>query len=490
MKKVDLVSAHPGASLFQFVWPMILGNLFQQFYNMADSMIVGWFLGEEPLAAVGASYSLTTVFIMLALGGGIGASVLTSQYYGAKLIEKMRTSISTALLSFFTVSIFLAGVGLLLNKVILLALKTPENILGDAGIYLGIYFIGLPFLFMYNILSAIFNALGKSKIPLMLLIFSSLLNISLDLLFVAGFSMGVGGAAAATVIAQGISVCGSFLILRRTLKSLVCENQTKYQTQEHLEFDRQASRRRDQENNVQEIHNQEIHDQEIHANHKPPLFDPHMLLRATKIAIPSMIQQSIVSVGMLLVQSVINSFGSSMLAGYSAGGRVESFCIVPMIAMGNAMSTFCAQNLGAGKLERVKSGYRYAILYVLGFAVIIVLFLQVFGASILSIFLPDAEQRVAFDTGLRYVHFLSFFYILIGLKSATDGILRGAGDILFMVTNLINLTIRVTLANALAPSWGVDAVWWAVPIGWGVNFVLSFLWMSTGHWRKRNLINE
>ncbi|MDR0963627.1 MAG: MATE family efflux transporter [Clostridium sp.] len=490
MKKVDLVNSHPGVSLFQFAWPMILGNLFQQFYNMADSMIVGWFLGEEPLAAVGASYSLTTVFIMLALGGGIGASVLTSQYYGAKLYDKMRTSISTALLSFFTVSIFLAGVGLLLNKAILLALQTPENILGDAGIYLGIYFIGLPFLFMYNILSAIFNALGKSKIPLMLLIFSSLLNISLDLLFVAVFSMGVGGAAAATVIAQGISVCGSFLILRKTFKSLAYVSQVEQEKLEQRNLEQANLEQLNFTLQVSGSSTPKIQDQGCHANQKSPLFDPHMLLQATKIAIPSMIQQSIVSVGMLLVQSVINSFGSSMLAGYSAGGRVESFCIVPMIAMGNAMSTFCAQNLGAGKLERVKLGYRYAILYVLGFAVAIVLFLQVFGASILSIFLPDDEQRVAFDTGLRYVHFLSFFYILIGLKSATDGILRGAGDILFMVTNLFNLTIRVTLANVLAPVWGVDAVWWAVPIGWGVNFVLSFLWMSTGHWRKKNLIHD
>ena len=277
-------------------------------------MIVGQYVGEDALAAVGASYSLTTVFIMIAIGGGIGASVITSQYLGAQSYGKMKTSIYTALINFLIISLLLAAGGFLLNRRILTALKTPDNILEDAVLYLEIYFCGLPFLFMYNILSAMFNALGKSKIPLCLLIFSSVLNVILDLYAVRVLFWGVAGVAAATVAAQGISALISFGILLLMLK--------RYETEERAK-----------------------------------LYDAEMLVRGTKIAIPSIIQQSIVSIGMLLVQSVVNVFGSSVLAGYSAGMRIESICIVPMIATGNAVSTFTAQNLGAGQPERVQSSY-------------------------------------------------------------------------------------------------------------------------------------
>lgn len=207
-----MITDHPGKALFFFALPMILGNLFQQFYNTVDSIIVGQFVGEEALAAVGASYSLTTVFIMIAIGGGIGASVITSQYLGAKYYRKMKTSVYTALISFLTLSMILSVIGLFFNRTILTALNTPENIMPDAVLYLKIYFLGLPFLFMYNILSSVFNALGNSRTPLYLLIFSSLLNIVMDLVMVKGFHMGVAGVAIATVFAQGLSaVISSFL---------------------------------------------------------------------------------------------------------------------------------------------------------------------------------------------------------------------------------------------------------------------------------------
>ena len=217
MKKFDMLKDAPGKSLFFFALPMILGNLFQQFYNMADSVIVGQCVGEEALAAVGASYSLTTVFIMIAIGGGIGASVITSQYLGAREYGKMKVSVYTALISFAAVSIVLGVFGFVMCGRILSALRTPANILEDAVLYLRIYFVGLPFLFMYNVLSAVFNALGNSKTPLYLLMFSSVLNIFLDLFMVTALHMGVAGVAVATVTAQGLSAVVSFLLLMRAL---------------------------------------------------------------------------------------------------------------------------------------------------------------------------------------------------------------------------------------------------------------------------------
>lgn len=455
MKKYNMLTDSPGKSLFFFALPMILGNLFQQFYTTVDSIIVGQFVGEDALAAIGASYSLTTVFIMIAIGGGIGASVITSQYLGAGLHQRMKTSVYTALISFLSVSIVLGGIGLGLSGAILRGLNTPDNILADAMLYLWIYFLGLPFLFMYNILSSIFNALGNSRTPLYLLIFSSILNIVMDLALVKGFGLGIAGAAVATVLAQGLSAVISFMILMHTLKNF------RESGEEAVSGD----------------------------SPKRILFDIRMLGNMVKVAIPSMLQQSIVSIGMLLVQSVVNGFGSSVLAGYTAGMRIESICIVPMIASGNAVSTFTAQNLGAGAPDRVKRGYRAAVKMVAGFAVIICLTLTLFHEEITRSFLDAGSGQAAFRTGNDYLSFIAFFFVCIGMKAITDGVLRGAGDVVvFTLANLLNLSIRVAFAFGFAPILGVQAVWIAVPIGWTSNFIISFIRYLSGKWSKKRLI--
>lgn len=447
MKKYNMLTDSEGRSLFFFALPMILGNLFQQFYSTADSIIVGQFVGEKALAAVGASYALTTVFIMIAIGGGIGASVITSQYLGAALYQRMKTSVNTALLSFLAVSVLLGGIGLIFSRSILISLNTPDNVLAEAVLYLKIYFTGLPFLFMYNILSSIFNALGNSKTPLYLLIFSSLLNIVMDLVLVGGFGLGVAGAAAATVFAQGLSAVISICLLLRTLKS----------------YDNQEGEK--------------------------ALFDVQMFGNMVKVAIPSMVQQSIVSIGMLLVQSVVNGFGSSVLAGYTAGMRIESICVVPMIASGNAVSTFTAQNLGAGQVERVKKGYLAAVKMVAAFAVIICLSLIFFHEYIIKSFLETGSEAAAFETGNSYLTFIAFFFVFLGLKAITDGVLRGAGDVVvFTLANLINLGIRVAAAFTLAPLIGVQGVWFAVPMGWASNYLISLVRYLSGKWSRKKLI--
>lgn len=440
MKNDYLIQKKPLNALIIFALPMIIGNLFQQTYTMADSAIVGRFVGEQALAAVGASYSLTNIFICVAMGGGMGASVIVSRYFGAKQYNKMKLAVCTALLSFLAISLLLAGFGLLFSQQIMVWLNTPGDVLDMAAEYLSIYFLGLPFLFMYNILSSMFNALGKSKIPLCFLMFSSLLNIGLDILLVTEFNLGVAGAAWATLIAQGLSAVLSFAVFLHTLKKLNCG--------------------------------------------RTALFDKSELLSMTKIALPSILQQSIVSIGMMLVQSVVNSFGSQALAGFSAAMRVESICVVPMAAIGNSISSYVAQNIGAGKPERIVPGYRAANKMVIFFALIICGALELFYRPIITLFLGSEGTELAIATGQSYLTFMGWFFCLIGFKMAVDGLLRGAGDMkMFTIANLTNLFIRVTVSMTLAPHLGIEMVWVAVPIGWFANWLISFCQYRTGKWK-------
>lgn len=442
MKKEYLITEKPWKALLLFAMPMIIGNLFQQFYTMVDSIVVGRFVSENALAAVGASYALTTVFISIAIGGGVGASVITSRYFGARDYRKMMLSIRTALTVFLVTSVVLGGVGLLLGKQIMIALNTPSDVLGDATIYLNIYFLGLPFLFMYNILSAMFNALGRSQIPLYLLIFSSLFNIVLDIFFVKNLMMGVSGVAWATLIAQGISAVLSFMILLWELGN--------YKVEEKL-----------------------------------PFFDKVEFSLMARVALPSILQQSTISIGMMLVQSVVNSFGAQVLAGFSATMRVESICIVPMSAMGNVMSSYTAQNIGAGKMERVKQGYHTGYGIVAVFAVILCLIVELSCHPLVLLFLGEDASAAAYQTGVGYLRFIGWFFVFVGIKMITDGLLRGAGDMaMFTVANMVNLGIRVFASMIFAPRFGVEVVWIVVPIGWIANYLISLAEYRTGKWER------
>jgi len=442
LKKEYLITEKPWKALLLFAMPMIIGNLFQQFYTMVDSIVVGRFVSESALAAVGASYALTTVFISIAIGGGVGASVITSRYFGARDYRKMMLSIRTALTVFLVASIALGSVGLLLGRQIMIALNTPSDVLGDATVYLNIYFLGLPFLFMYNILSAMFNALGRSQIPLYLLIFSSLFNIVLDVFFVKELAMGVSGVAWATLIAQGISAVLSFMILLRELHG--------YKVEEKLS-----------------------------------LFDKAECMNMARVALPSILQQSTISIGMMLVQSVVNSFGAQVLAGFSATMRVESICIVPMSAMGNVMSSYTAQNIGAGRPDRVKQGYRTGYGIVAAFAVALCLIVELAYKPLVMMFLGEDASAAAYQTGAGYLQFIGWFFVFIGMKMITDGLLRGAGDmVMFTVANMVNLAIRVFASMIFAPRFGVAVVWIVVPIGWIANYLISFAEYRTGKWRR------
>ncbi|MDO5346358.1 MAG: MATE family efflux transporter [Lachnospiraceae bacterium] len=443
MENDYLIRKKPVNALILFALPIIIGNLFQQTYTMADSAIVGRYVSEQALAAIGASYSLTNIFICVAIGGGIGASVIVSRYFGAKDYKKTITAIFTSLISFLVLSIFLGAVGLSFGKGIMTALHTPADALDMAVEYLNIYFIGLPFLFMYNVLSSMFNALGKSRIPLYFLIFSSLFNIALDYILVTQFAMGVAGVAWATLIAQGLSAVLSFIVLLSKLQKL--------DGGRHRAFAKEEIQ---------------------------PMF---------RIALPSILQQSTVSIGMMLVQSVVNSFGTETLAGFSAAMRIEAICVVPMTGIGNAVSSYTAQNIGAKQEKRVTEGYHAANQLVILFAVMILLILELFNRPIISLFLGDDGTDIAMATGRGYLTFMGYFFCLIGFKMAVDGLLRGAGDMkMFTVANLVNLTIRVAVAKLFAPHYGIEMVWYAVPIGWFVNWLISFIQYRTGKWKKHS----
>ncbi len=440
MKNDYLITENPLKALIVFAIPMIIGNLFQQAYTMADSAIVGRLVGEKALAAVGAAYSLTNIFICVAIGGGMGASVIVSQYFGHGNYGKLKKTVYTALVTFLVISVMLGVIGLAFSKNIMIAMNTPVEVLDMSVTYLQIYFLGLPFLFMYNVLSSMFNALGKSRIPLYFLIFSSVFNIVLDWVFVADFALDVAGVAWATLIAQGVSVLGSFTVLRKELKKL--------------------------------------------EGASDGIFEAEELLPMAKIALPSILQQSTVSIGMMLVQSVVNSFGAESLAGFSAGMRIESICIVPMAAVGNAISSYTAQNIGAGQLKRVSKGYVQANKMVIFFGVVICVILELFPTQFITLFLGADGSQVAIATGYGYLVFMGFFFFMIGFKMAADGVLRAAGDMkLFTIDNLVNLSIRVIMAMTLAPRFGIAWVWYAVPIGWTANFVISYLEYRTGKWK-------
>lgn len=427
-----LIEEKPLKALFIFSLPMLIGNFFQQTYTMVDSMVVGRYVSENAMAAIGACYSFTNIFIWFAVGGGIGASVIVSRLFGAHDYRQMRSATRTALLAFLMISIFLGILGYGIEIPVLKLLRTPEEVLSSCCIYLNIYFLGLPFLFMYNVISSMFNAMGNSKIPLYFLIFSSVLNIILDIWFVLRFHMGIAGVAWATLIAQGISALASGYVLIMFFRK-------QYPVDGHV-----------------------------------PLFDRKLGAEMARIALPSILQQSTVSIGMMVVQSVVNTFGAQALAGYSVGLRIENYCCVPWSAFNSAISAYIAQNIGAGKKERVRQGYRAVNMMILICAIIFFLILEPLAGPIVRLFLGGNISQTAWNVGKNYIRCDGIFIGILGVKMAVDGALRGCEDTLaFTIANLVNLGLRIIIAFTLAPIFGIQMVWLANPVGWSANWIIS-----------------
>ena len=418
---------------------MIIGNLFQQLYTMTDSVIVGQAVGESALAAVGASYALTNVFISIAIGGGVGASVLTSQAFGRRDYHRMKRFISTALFTFLAVSLLLGGFGLAFSGQIMAWLRTPASILVDAAVYLNIYFLGLPFLFMYNVLSAMFNALGRSKVPLYLLIFSSVLNVGLDLYLVLTLKMGVAGAAIATDISQLVSCV---LSLRFLMK--------------------------------------------VDADYKVELSsvrpDKRMTSRIIRIGLPTGIQNMVISFSNVLVQSSVNSYGAAAMAGFAAYMKIDGFNILPVTSFSMAATTFVGQNYGAGNLKRVKKGtwvtLAMGVLYTLCTGAL----LLAFQKPIMHLFTSD-ETVVSF--GCIAMHYFCPFYFLLSILHGMAGAVRGTGrSVPPMVVLLVSLCLfRVVWIQFVLPFFsGIEGVFVLYPVSWALGAALMVLYAWKGSW--------
>ncbi len=438
----DLTVGRPESVLWRFCMPLFGSIIFQQLYNIADSFVAGKFIGENALAAVGNSYEITLIFIAFAFGCNMGCSVVVSKLFGAKDYHKMKTAVYTACIFSAIVCAVLMLIGIAGSGALLRLIRTPDEVFADSKLYLDIYAWGLPFVFFYNIATGIFSALGDSKTPFYFLAVSSTANIGVDIWFVKAFQMGVAGVAWATFLCQGIScVLAMFVVFRRLAK--------------------------------------------IEGKEKAAIFDTQILMQIVEIAIPSTLQQSFISLGNIVIQSIINGFGAPVMAGYSAAVKLNNLVITSFTTLGNGISNYTAQNLGAKKLARIKEGFRVGIKMVWMLSLPLFL-LYFFGGSIVLKLFMDQPTELAMQTGLNFLRILAPFYFVVSAKLVADGILRGAGMMSrFMVATFTDLILRVVLAFVFSKTaLGATGIWCAWPIGWCVATVVSICFYRRGPWQQ------
>ena len=432
----DLTSGNPQSVLWRFCMPLFGSIIFQQLYNIADSFVAGKFVSENALAAVGNSYEITLIFIAFAFGCNIGCSVVVSKLFGAKNYKGMKTAVYTACIFSALVCAALMIIGITSSSALLRLIRTPDEVFADSELYLDIYVWGLPFVFFYNIATGIFSALGDSKTPFFFLAASSLSNIAVDIWFVKAFNMGVAGVAWATFICQGIScILAMTVIFRRLVKMGIKE--------------------------------------------KVPLFDSRLLKQIVIIAVPSILQQSFISLGNIAIQSIINSFGAAVMAGYSAAVKLNNLVVTSFTTLGDGISNYTAQNLGAEKPERIKQGFIAGVKLVWMLSLPLFL-LYFFGGGIVLKLFMDEPTKLAVQTGITYLKILSPFYFVVSAKLTADGILRGAGMMKkFMMATFTDLILRVVLAFLFSETaLGATGIWCAWPVGWCVATVLSIFFYS------------
>lgn len=427
----DLTQGEPQKVLWSFCLPMFGSIIFQQLYNIADSLVAGKFIGENALAAVGNSYNITLIFIAFAFGCNIGCSVIVSQLFGAKDYSTMKTSVYTALIASGVLCFVLMIGGLLSCDTLLRLMKTQPEIMADSSLYLKIYIWGLPFLFFYNIATGIFSALGDSRTPFIFLALSSTANIAVDILFVKSFSMGIAGVAWATFICQGISCVLSLVLILKRLAEIKTEGAVR-------------------------------------------VFSWHILQKVAVVAVPSILQQSFISVGNMMIQGCINGFGVSVAAGYSAAVKLNNLVITSFTTIGNGMSNFSAQNLGARQYTRIRDGFRAGLKLVWCLCVPFCLIYILLGRYLLLLFM-DQTSVSALTTGQQFLWILSPFYFVVSAKLITDGVLRGISAMSqFMVATFTDLVLRVVLAFAFSGLTGsAIGIWAAWPVGWSIATALS-----------------
>ena len=437
----DLTTGEPRTVLWQFCLPLFGSIVFQQLYNIADSLVAGKFVGENALAAVGNSYEITLIFIAFAFGCNIGCSVVVSQLFGARRLADMKTAVRTAMIASAVVCAALMAVGAAWGPALLRAIHTPEEVMADSALYLRIYVWGLPFVFFYNVATGIFSALGDSRTPFLFLACSSTGNILADILFVTAFKMGVAGVAWATFLCQGISCLLAVAVVFARLERMPSEGTV--------------------------------------AWFSWPLFRKFAL-----IAVPSMLQQSFISVGNILIQGVINGYGTGVMAGYSAAVKLNNLVITSFTTLGNGVSNYAAQNLGAGRLDRIAAGFRAGVRMVWTLCVPMAALYLLAGGALVGFFI-DRPTQTAISTGVQFLRILAPFYFVVSTKLVADGILRGTSRMgQFVAATFTDLILRVVLAYVLSAAMGKAlGIWCAWPIGWCVATAISLFCYSRGPWR-------
>lgn len=430
-------------ALIKFSIPMILGNLLQQLYNVADTFIVGHYIGTDALAAVGSSFTIMTFLTSIILGLCMGSGILFSMFYGAKQLDKMKTSFFVSFVGIGIFSIGLEIVCLLAIDLILNFMNIPRDIFTDTHQYLFIIFLGLVFTFIYNYLSSLLRALGNSKIPLIFLALASIINIGLDIYLVAEVAMGVAGAAVATLIAQAFSAIGIMLYVFLSQKELLPQRK-------HWHFERE-------------------------------IFE-----KIKAYSLLTCIQQSVMNFGILMIQGLVNSFGLVTMSAFAAAVKIDSFAYMPVQDFGNAFSTYIAQNKGAGLEERIHKGFKVAVVMASIFCIFISALVFIFADKLMLIFIESSKSEIIYQ-GAQYLRIEGACYLGIGCLFLLYGYYRGVGKPgISVVLTVISLGTRVVLAYLLAPLFGTLAIWWAIPIGWFLADLIGIMYgLKKERWTNR-----
>ncbi len=440
----DLTRGNPARLIFNFAMPMLLGNLFQQLYNIVDTIIVGNFIGKEALAAVGASFPIIFTMISLLIGVASGGTIVIAQYFGAGDHVNVKKAIHTLYIFIVISGIVLSLIGIPLTGSIFRLIRLPEELIPQATTYLGIFLTGTVVFFGFNGTSAILRGLGDSKTPLYFLIISTLSNIGLDLLFIVVFKWGIAGAAIATVLSQAGAFLTAILYLNRY----------------HKLIDFKLSEYR---------------------------FDRKIFRQSLRIGLPTGLQQTFVSLGMMTIMTIVNGFGTNVIAGYSAGIRINGLATLPAINFSQALATYVGQNLGAGKPERVRSGLIATLLMSGGVALFVTVIVSLLRYPLMGMFTKDTE---VIRIGGEYLVIVSSFYLLFSAMFKINGVLRGAGDTLIpMFITLTSLwLIRIPFALVFSGILGETGIWWSSPAGWAVGLILSYLYYLTGKWKSKVVV--
>lgn len=440
----NLTEGHSGSLIFKFAIPMLIGNVFQQSYSIVDSIVLGRYVGKEALAAVGASFPLIFMLISFVVGVAMGTTIIISQYYGAKDMKMVKRAIETMYITLFVASIIVTILGITLSGPIFRLINLPEAVMPQAITFFNVYLTGMIFFFGFNGISSVLRGLGDSKTPLYFLIISTVMNMVLVMLFVAVFKWGVAGAAWATVISQAGAFITGIIYLNRT---------------------------------------HEV----VKLNSLKLVFDKAIFKKSLMIGLPTGLQQTFVSMGMLAVTRIVNGFGTDVIAAYSVAIRLDSLAGMPAMNFGAALSTFVGQNLGANKPERVKQGFKATFLMSGTLALFTSLLVIVFRQPLMHLFTDDAA---VIAIGADYLVIVSSFYVFFSTMFVIGGVMRGAGDTLIpmFITLFALWVIRIPAAWIMSRYFGVDGIWWSIPVAWFIGMALSYLYYLKGNWKKKVVV--